>query len=431
MLLIYTQKVTPRIMYVFKHVCTHLLGIPIKFTSKIEEFIAHDGAKLSYGRQALGNEFFIQKADLLMEQGFSELEIKVLPWEETLCFFPLPEASDLPFDIFAASFYLLSRYEEYLPHVKDEAGRFPATESLAHQESFLHKPVVDIWALKFRDILVERFPALEYEERKFKTGTIITSEHTFIYRNKGFLRSFVGMLLDLFQLNIGKVIDRLQVWMRLKNDPHDIFEDLIELIRQHKIYMLFMFQLSDFSIHDRNISHNRIPHRAVIKSVADYAKVGLLMGYYALEEIKSLRKEKLRMEEIVHSPVENAMNSRFNLRLPDHYNDLIELEINNDHSMGYPDFFGFRAGTCTPYLFYDINMEVTTPLKIHPYAFHSSVVETGTTSRTKINEDLSRVHSEVKAVGGTFRAVFKNQDFSQYADKNLYYSLLKQIHEID
>ena len=39
-----------------------------------------------------------------------------------------------------------------------------------------------------------------------------------------------------------------------------------------------MFQLSDFSIHDRNISHNRIPHRAVIKSVADYAKGWVAYG---------------------------------------------------------------------------------------------------------------------------------------------------------
>ena len=429
MLLIYTQKVTPRITYVFKHICTHILGISIKFTSKIEEFIAHDGAKLSYGKQSLGNEFFIQKVDLLMEQGFSELEIKVQPWDDTICFFALPEASDLPFDIFAASFYLLSRYEEYLPHVKDEDGRFPASESLAHQESFLHKPVVDIWALKFREILLERFPDLQFSKRKYKTGTIIASEHTFTFKNKGFLRSFVGLWADFFHLSLTKVVDRLQVWIRIKDDPHDIFEDLIELIKEHKIYMLFMFQLSDFSIHDRNISHNRIPHRAVIKSVADYAKVGLLMGYYAMDDIKVLRKEKLRMEEIIHSPVEDVMNSKFNLRLPDQYNNLTELEINNDHSMGYPDVPGFRAGTCTPYLFYDINMEVTTPLKVHPYAFNSEVV--GSMSKTKLKEDLARLLMEVKEVKGIFRSVFRNIDFSSYADQEFYYSLLKQIHEIE
>ncbi|MFV8281974.1 polysaccharide deacetylase family protein [Christiangramia marina] len=429
MLLIYTQKVTPRIVYIFKHLCTHILGIPINFTSKIEEFIAHDGPKLSYGKQALGNEFFIQNVDLLLEQGFSEIEIKVQPWDDTIGFFALAESSDLPFDIFAASFFLLSRYEEYLPHVKDEFGRFPASESIAFQENFLHKPIVDIWAYKFQEILMERFPQLEHKKRAYHNSTIITSENTFVFKNKGFLRSFVGLLSDLVQFNIGKVIDRLQVWIRIKSDPNDTFEDLISIIREDKIETLFMFQLSDFSRHDRNISHNRIPHRAVIKSVADYSKVGLLMGYYAMEDIRILRKEKLRLEDIVHSSVEHAMNHQYNLRLPDQYNNLIELEINNDYSMGYPDKLGFRAGTSTSYLFYDINMEVTTPLKVHPYAFNSNVVAKMT--RNKLNEDLRRIILETKEVQGTLRSVFSNHDFSQYADSNSYYSVLNQIHEID
>ncbi|MBT8319301.1 MAG: polysaccharide deacetylase family protein, partial [Gramella sp.] len=292
-----------------------------------------------------------------------------------------------------------------------------------------HKPVIDIWALKFREILLARFPDLEFKERKYKVGTIIASEHTFTFKNKGFLRSFIGLLSDMVHFNLGKVLDRLQVWIRIKSDPHDVFEDLIGMIKKHKIYMLFMFQLSDFSIHDRNISHNRIPHRAVIKSVADYAKVGLLMGYYALEEIKTLRQEKLRMEEIIHSPVENVMNAKYNLHLPDQYNRLTELEINNDHSMGYPNVPGFRAGTCTPYLFYDINMEVTTPLKVHPYAFNSVVVDH--ISKNKLKEELERMLLEVKEVKGMFRAVFRNQDFSRYSNSDYYYKLLKQIHEIE
>jgi len=428
MLLIFTQKITPRINYIFRHLCTHILGVPINFTSKIEEFIAHDGPKLSYGRQAMGNEFFIQNADLLLEQGFSELEIKVQPWDDTLGFFAVAESSDLPFDIFAASFYILSRYEEYLPHVKDEYGRFPASESLGYQENFLHKPIVDIWAYKFLDIFKERFPLLDHTKRSYQSSSIITSENTFIFKNKGFLRSFVGLLADLVHLNIAKVVDRLQVWIRIKPDPNDTFDDLISIIREDKIETLFMFQLSDFSKHDRNISHNRIPHRAVIKSVADYSKVGLLLGFYAMEDIKILRKEKLRLENIVHSPVEHAMNHQYNLRLPDQYNNLVELEINNDYSMGYPDTIGFRAGTATSYLFYDINMEVTTPLKIHPYVFNSKVIPKMT--RNKLNEELRRIMLETKDVQGTLRAVFSNHDFSHYVDSNSYYSVIKQVHEI-
>ena len=114
MLLIYTQKITPRIDYVFKHMCTRILGIKIGFTSVIEEFIAHSGPKLSYGKQAMGNELFVQSFGLLQQQGFEDVEVVVKKWNESPCFFSVSDKSSIPFDIFSAAFYLLSRYEEYL-----------------------------------------------------------------------------------------------------------------------------------------------------------------------------------------------------------------------------------------------------------------------------------------------------------------------------
>ena len=60
MLLVYSHSITPRLNYIFRHVLTRILGIEIGFTSKVEEFIAHDGLKFSYTRQALGNELFVK-----------------------------------------------------------------------------------------------------------------------------------------------------------------------------------------------------------------------------------------------------------------------------------------------------------------------------------------------------------------------------------
>lgn len=74
--------------------------------------------------------------DLLLEQGINDVEIYIQDWDEIPCFFPTSKNCFLPFDVFAASFYLLSRYEEYLPHLKDEHGRYPASESLAFKNGF-------------------------------------------------------------------------------------------------------------------------------------------------------------------------------------------------------------------------------------------------------------------------------------------------------
>ena len=70
MLLVYTQKITPRITYAFRHICYRILGLETQFTSTIEEFLAHNGAKLSYGKQALSHELFIHSEGLLTQQGF-------------------------------------------------------------------------------------------------------------------------------------------------------------------------------------------------------------------------------------------------------------------------------------------------------------------------------------------------------------------------
>ncbi len=57
--------------------------------------------------------------------------------------------ADFPFDIFAATFYLLSRYEEYLPHEKDMYGRYAHENSLAFKEGFLKLPLINIWLRDF------------------------------------------------------------------------------------------------------------------------------------------------------------------------------------------------------------------------------------------------------------------------------------------
>lgn len=428
MLLIYTPKVTPRIIYVFKHICTNILGLELKFTSKIEEFIAHEGVKFSYGRKRLGNELFIQSVDLLLEQGLNDLVIKVNQWEDTKCFFSTSENSDIPFDIFAASFYMLSRYEEYLPHVKDDFGRFPASESLAFKKGFNKQPVIDIWAYKLKAVLKKRFPNVEFKKRSFETVSMIAVSRVFNFKNKGFLRSLMGTLIDLGKLQFSKVRDRLKVLVKLKKDPFNIFDDLIYFIKKYKIKMVFMFQLSDYSAYDKNINYNRQNYRSIIKYVADYSKVGLRLGYFAVEDMEILKKEKKRFENIINGPLQNVLNAKYNLQLPMQYGYLNELGIPNDYSMGYPESIGFRAGTSASFFFYDINMEVTTPLTVHPYVFHSQICNSG--NPEEIKKALATVLEEVKTVDGTLRAIFKNRNFSEYADSPYFYSLLKQIHEI-
>ena len=144
MILIHTSAVKPRIRYIFRHFFYHRLGQDVSFTSDVSAFVAHKGPKMSYGDVPLGNEFFIAAHGLLSEQGVDPIDVTVFDWDGLPAFFATSEKSILPFDFFAASFYLISRYEEYLPFQADEHGRFPASESWAFQNGYLQKPIVDL-----------------------------------------------------------------------------------------------------------------------------------------------------------------------------------------------------------------------------------------------------------------------------------------------
>ena len=82
-----------------------------------------------------------------------------------------------------------SRYEEYLPHVKDVHGRYTAPESLAYNHGFLEKPVVDIWAYKLLAILKKKFPDYKYQERSYEYVSTIDIDNAFAYKHKNFIRS--------------------------------------------------------------------------------------------------------------------------------------------------------------------------------------------------------------------------------------------------
>ena len=59
----------------------------------------------------------------------------------------LPPSSNYPIpDLFATSFFMLTRWEEIASLSHDVHGRFPAEESLAWKQGFLNRPVVNEWA---------------------------------------------------------------------------------------------------------------------------------------------------------------------------------------------------------------------------------------------------------------------------------------------
>ena len=391
-----------------KQIFTRILGIEVTFTTKVEDFIKHTGPKITYTKQPLQNEFFIRSNDVLFEQGINDLQVLVSHWEGIPCFFTAGERSNIPFDIFSASFYLLSRYEEYLPHVKDIHGRFPPKESIAYQYSFLQQPVVDLWAFKFLEKLQVRFPDLKPKERSYNFTSIIdvTASHCFAHR--GFVRSLAGFLLDLGSFKFRRVAQRVGVWFNSQKDPFNNYTYLIDLHKKFKAKSMFFFQFASYSTYDKNVSPNNNKFKFLIKSIADYSRVSLAASYSSFDDLALLKKEKKKLESVINRSV-NYTRMRYNrVDVPSTYRNLVEAEFTDDYTMGYTHEIGFRAGTCTPFYFYDINLEIQQPIRIHSFAVHDYALLNLATSE-EIFDKVGSLYNHIRSVNGDFVTIFSNE----------------------
>ncbi len=171
---------------------------------------------------------------------------------------------------------------------------------------------------------------------------------------------------------------------------------------------MFFFQLAKYSAHDKNVSANNNKFRYLIKSVADYSEVSLSTSFLSSTDKKVLKEEKRTLADLINRPVTFSRLRYNRVNVPSTYRNLIETEFTNDFSMGYTHEIGFRAGTCTPFYFYDINMEVRQPLKVHPFAMHDYAL-VNFERKDEIFDVMDQVYRQVKQVKGDLVAVFSNE----------------------
>jgi hypothetical protein len=388
----------------------------VVFTTKVAEFVAHNGPKITYSKAPLGSEFFIHSHDLLFEQGINDIAIKIQEWEGVPCFFPSSQKSNIPFDIFAAGFYLISRYEEYLPYVQDEHERFPYEEGLAFKNDFLEKPVVDIWAFKFLEQLKLKFPKYVYSQRKFELVSTIDVDAAFAYKYKGVPRTIGGFINDLFTFKFKNFLNRLLTILNFREDVFNTFKKILKIQEKHRVKTLFFFLLGDYTTYDKNISFSNSKFRSLIKSVADYAKIGLHPSYFSRKNVEKLSREKQRLEEILNTPITFTRHHYLRISFPDTYQNLIDLDLEEDYTMGYAKRVGFRASTCTPFYFYDLDFEIQTPLKVVPFALMDVALKNHMNlSNAECMSKILELKEQVKNVNGTFVTLFHNETLSENA----------------
>lgn len=408
---ILVPKQTNRLHYIFDLMFNDLLGIEYELFTDAEDFALAEGAKLNYGKERVGDEPFVKSSNLLFERNVHLQDVGSVTYDGLQCPFPV-YGKDLlfPFDVFAASFFLVSRYEEYLPQVRDEYDRFKAESSWMFENGMLQKPLVNIWAKMLGDKLKAVYPDLKIKSRKFSFVPTYDIDSAWAYRNKGVYRTTGAFFRDLLSGNRDEIKHRHQVLKGRSKDPFDSFDFQFDLQKKFKLHPIYFVLCGDYDTNDKNISIHNEDFRSLVKRIGDHADVGIHPSFASYLDSEAMRKEIERLSEVLHRPLTKSRQHFLRLNLPLSYRKLIELDITDDYTMGFASHVGFRAGIANSFLFYDLENDMVSKLVIHPFAAMDG------TMRDYLNLDadvsfkvLKQLVDEVKAVKGTFVYLTHNE----------------------
>ena len=369
---------------------------------------------------------------MLSEKGINEIDINVQLINNQATFFAATNENAYTFDLFAASFYLISRYEEYLPHLKDKYNRYKVEESLAFKHGFFKKPIVNIWIKEFIEKLEEQFPNLNIQHPKFKYISTIDIDNAYLYRGKGFVRSTAFLLKAIGTFNFKAIKMAFLVTTNKRKDPFDTYSLQFNLQKKYNLDVRYFMLLGDYGINDKNISHTNSSFQVLVKRLADLAPVGIHPSFGSNINEKKLAVEVKRLVDIQKREVNFSRQHFLQLSLPKTYKRLIEAGITNDFSMGYASHLGFRASIASPFTFYNLDMEQILPITIHPFAIIDDTLNFNMKlSANEVFGKISGIIEEVKQVNGTLISIWHNDTFSDEGVwkgwRNVYEDMVKLI----
>lgn len=366
---------------------------------------AHAETALCYGMEQEGS-LSIPDSGLLWEIGLRQTPPDTGLWEELLTFFP--GEGTIPFDLFAAIFYLLSRYEEYLTFTPDRHGRYPATESILFKTGILRKPIIDLWLEKLRQLL--QLPAPPFQRQQtYDIDRAYQIQHWPASRGWGL------WLKALLKGNYSKAKEIRAVAAGNAKDPLDAFSFLeewhqslnIQLLNTQPIFFLLAAQKS--SGNDVNLLPQSEGMQDLIRRLAGWATLGVHPSYRSSEQPALISAEKQTLETISSQCITASRQHFMRLRLPQTYRDLLAAGITDDFSMGYGSHLGFRAGTGRSFKWYDLSTEAERELRIHPFCFMDTTAHfyeklTAAESFSVLQE----MEADLKYCGSTLITVFHN-----------------------
>ena len=411
---IFSSVKTPRLAYIAELILHDILGLSWEIITDKRKI--GKNPVINYTDGNIPGSLKISPDILLFEQGVRPVEIDAGEFMGVPYFFKSSPDSDMPFDVFAASFYLVSRYEEYQECRTGSAGQFKASDSVAYRCGFLEISIVEIWSKMLAKALATRFYKMTFKPGDFRTIASFNINDTF----SGYGRNILGNISELLRDIAGRKVQENSA-AEDRSVTSEMMDYFTGILSKYGTDSVFFFPVGDQSRHERGPSWKNSDYRKVICNFHESHPAGIYSSASASVSYSSAAKETARMKKITGKDVIINRFSLSHLVMPASYRHISALGIREDYSMGYDDYPGFRAGLSRPFLFYDLYEEQITRLRIYPFQMTDHAL------RNSIGQDLQNAKSliggivkEVRRAGGAFVSVWNDDSFIDESDTDFF-----------
>ncbi|MFK7798464.1 MAG: polysaccharide deacetylase family protein [Aureispira sp.] len=420
-ILIYSTQDSSRFRYTLGLVLDQILGVSNwRLTLDLDDFLAAKAlAKINYSQQRLKQIPQILPQGLLWKKDITPLAVQPQLYEGRMAAFFVQskqhsKEQSYPFDLLSWIFYLVSRYEEYLPFEADQWGRFSASSSVAAQYHFLEQPIINEWVWDWAQQLQRFYPALQFNPKPYIFTPSYDIDHAFAFAFKPWWRQAAAWARNIGQKDQESLQLRRLTRQNTMNDPYYVYPYIQQLAKQYQHQPLFFWLLGNYGIYDKNLPAHLPIMKKLIQEQQDYGLTGIHPSFASNASLKQLSKEVHQLQNILQQPIRHSRQHYLRLHLPTTYQRLLQLGIQQDYSMGYACALGFRASIATPFTWYDLEQEQATALTIYPFAVMDVTLHTylQLDQEQAMAAVLPLIHSS-KAVQGHFIPVWHNSSLCE------------------
>lgn len=419
MVIIYTTKTSARLQYILDELFRRRSDVDFQVTQNAEEYARAEGfVRINYTDEPLPGMQIIPSGLLEENTAFTKIPCQIVQKNALYVLFE-NEGHDLGYDIFSMAFWFLSRMEEYRNYTADEHGRFEANQSLLFDGGHHKFPILDIALNHFYEKL-----GIDITN-KYNIFPTIDIDIAYKHKGKNAIIWILSLARNLVAGNVKEVGERIRVLFGDK-DPWDTYDYLNEVLMPLKSQVRFFVHAGQRSKYDKPVKLSFRPYRKALLSIKENYEIGIHPDYIKGQQEKGIVHQKQKLEKALGIKITRSRHHFLRIHVPTTYPKLNHLGIAHDYTMGYSSDTGFRAGTAQSFRFFDLNLNCSTPLLIHPFCMMDVTLKNSMAlSFESAKNEIQRLKNVCQENKTPFCFIFHNESVSNEGEWRNYQSLFE------